>query len=155
MPRLAVGIYAAHQANVLKLAAKKGGVSRGGIANALNVSKTIANNLIRQCSLELDHKEGRTEFFKTNGASPQIPEAPELPEAVKAVAVAGDDIIDEDDEDEIAQLDADIVDTRNALKEAALRAGKALGDWATNQSLVDALREQMTQLAVRRMNACS
>ena len=162
MPRLAADIYAAHQAQVLRLAAKEGGVSRAGIAKACNVSKTIANNLIKRNSLELDHKDGRTEFFKTsNGASPETPEtpetsvAPELPEAVKGVGVAGDDIIDEVEEDEIAQLDAEIVDTRNALKEAAARAGKALGDWATNQSLVDALRERMTNLAVRRMNACS
>jgi hypothetical protein len=52
-------------------------------------------------------------------------------------------------------LDAEIVDTRNARKEAAAKAGKALGEWATHQALVDALRERMTGLAVKRMNAGS
>lgn len=160
MPRIATSIYAAHQANVLKLAAKAGGISRRQIADALNVSTAVAGGLVKKCELELDHKEGRTEFFKnTNGASvepePEVkavePEAPE----VKAVAVAGPDIKDDDEDDDIATLDAEIVDTRNALKEAAAKAGKALGDWATHQSLVDALRERMTDLAQRRMNACS
>lgn len=156
MPRIATSIYAAHQDNLLKLAAKKGGISRREIADALNVSPAVAGGLIKKCELELDHKEGRTEFFKVvNGASVEPePEVKAADPEVKAVAVAGPDIKEEDDDD-IADLDAEIVDTRNALKEAAAKAGKALGDWATHQSLVDALRVRMTALAVRRMNACS
>lgn len=158
MPRIATTIYAAHIANVLKLAAKDGGISRAEIADELNVSRAVAGGLIKNGKLELDRKQGRTEYFKapSNGASVE-PEAtaqpPELPEAVTGTAIAGDDIKDEDPEDETAQLDAEIVDTRNALKEAAAKAGKALGDWATHQALVDALRERMTSLATRRMNA--
>jgi len=167
MPRIATSIYAAHLDNVLKLAAKVGGVSRGEIADALNVSRAVAGGLIKKAELELDHKQGRTEFFKsTNGASvePEVkavePEVkavePEVTEAeVKAVAVADPKVVVEEEEDDYAVLDAEIVDTRNALKEAATKAGKALGDWATHQALVDALRERMTGLAVKRMNAGS
>jgi len=158
MPRFRSDIYAAHQNNVLKLATKKGGVSRRQIADALNVSPAVASGLIKKCELELDHKDGRTEFFKTsepiNGASVE-PEVKAAEPEVKAVAVAGPDTKEEVDDDAIADLDAEIVDTRNALKEAAAKAGKALGDWATHQSLVDALRERMTALAVKRMDACS
>ena len=161
MPRFRSDIYAAHQNNVLKLAAKEGGVSRRQIADELNVSPAVAGGLIKKCELELDHKDGRTEFFKTvNGAEPTNgasvePEVKAAEPEVKAVAVAGPDLKEEVDDDEIANLDAEIVDTRNALKQEAAKAGKALGDWATHQSLVDALRMRMTVLADKRMNACS
>lgn len=159
MPRLAAAVYAAHQDNLLKLAAKDGGVSRQEIADALHISKAVASGLIKRCDLVRDHKKGKTEYFKTfktNGASVEPETAPadkpaDLPE-VEAVAVAGPEIVD-DEEDIIATLDAEIVDTRNALHSAASKAGKALGEWATHQALVDALRERMTGLAVKRMDA--
>jgi len=158
MPKLATAVYAAHQDNLLKLAAKEGGVSRSEIADALNVSKAVAGSLIKKCDLELDHKAGRTEFFKTStdGASEPVvsAEPPELPELteVKATAVAGPEVID-DEEDDIATLDAEIVDTRNALQESAAKAGKALGEWATHSALVDVLRDRLAGLAKRRMEA--
>ena len=56
-----------------------------------------------------------------------------------------------------ALLDDSYISPEAALKqfrrEAAAKAGKALGEWATHQALVDALRERMTDLATRRMNA--
>ncbi len=155
MPRLATAIYAAHQDNVLKLAAKAGGVSRQEIADALSVSKAVASGLIKKCDLVRDHKKGKTEYFKANGTSVESDASggkpDDLPE-IKAVAVAGPEIV-EDNDDAIATFDAEIVDTRNALHAAASKAGKALGEWATHQALVDALRERMTGLAVKRMNA--
>jgi hypothetical protein len=158
MPRLATSIYAAHQASVLKMAAKEGGISRGEIADALNVSKSIATNIIKKCGLELDHKDGRTEYFKPSDgdASDDTSDAPEteLPPAVKSAAVAGPEIIAEDDDDIIAELDAEIVDTRNTLKDVAARCGKHLGAWAADQSLVDVLRKRLADLVDRRMNAC-
>ena len=143
----------------LELAAKDGGVSRQEIADACSVSRAVAAGLIKNSKLERAEKKGRTEFFKSpsNDASVEpdaTAEPPELPKAIiTASVIAGDDIKAEEPEDEVGQLDAEIVDTRNALKEAASKAGKALGDWATHQALVDALRERMTSLATRRMNA--
>jgi hypothetical protein len=55
-------------------------------------------------------------------------------------------------EDKLAELDAQIIDTRQALRSAAAKAGKALGEYATHQALVDALRERMQALATERMN---
>lgn len=156
MPRIATSVYAAHMDNVLKLASREGGVSRPQIMDKLNVSRSVAGGLIEKASLEMDRKEGRTEFFTTsNGASKPEAEPPELPAAVAATAVAGDDILEEEEEDDIAMLDAEIVDTRNALQAAAAKAGKALGEWATHDALVSALKGRMTDLATKRMDASS
>jgi hypothetical protein len=161
MPRIATSIYAAHLDNVLKLAAKAGGISRGEIADALNVSRAVAGGLIKKADLELDHKQGRTEFFKSNGASaePEVTEPkvetkpePKVEPEVKAVAVADPKVVVAEEEDDFAALDSEIVDTRSALREAAVKAGKALGEWGTQQALVDAMRERLTTLAVKRMN---
>jgi hypothetical protein len=140
----------------------------------LNIGRGVAGTLITKCDLELDHKEGRTQFFAvTNGASPDNPKPAPLPPEVEEAAVAttpaptvskkkkkkkeveAEEVEDEEveDEDEIAQLDAEIVDTRNAIREAAATAGKALGQWATSQALVDSLRGHMTDLASRRLKA--
>jgi hypothetical protein len=76
------------------------------------------------------------------------------PTAVKAATVPKNtSTVTEDQDDLVSELDAQIIDTRQALREAAAKAGKALGEWATHQALVDALRERMTDLATRRMNA--
>ena len=158
MPKLAAHLYAAHQNSVLKLAAREGGVSRPQIMNELNVSRSVAAGLIDKCQLALDRKTGRTAFFKPSEVAdvPEAPaEPPELPPEVKDVVVAGDDVKDDAyDDDKIAELDAEFVETRKALRDAAARAGKALGDWATHQALVDTLRLRMTEIATERMNAC-
>ena len=131
------------------------GLTTPQIMDKLNVSRSVAGGLIEKAALEMDRKEGRTEFFTSNGASKTEAEPPELPAAVAAAAVAGDDILEEEEEDDIAALDAEIVDTRNALQSAAAKAGKALGEWATHDALVSALKERMTDLATKRMNASS
>jgi hypothetical protein len=153
-------IYAAHLDSVLKLASREGGVSRPQIINELNVTRVVAGGLIEKAGLTLVRKEGRTEYFKqSNGAA--APKAEPEPVAAKqskpAQAVAVPESTDAlvEDEDVVAELDAQIMDTRSALREAAAKAGKALGQWATHQALVDALRERMTELAVKRMNASS
>ena len=161
MPRMDAAIYAAHLDSVLKLASRDGGVSRPQIINELNVTRVIAGGLIDKAGLTLDRKEGRTEYFKqTNGAAtPEaVPEpvvAKQSKPAVQAVAVPESTDALAAEEDDVAELDAQIMDTRTALREAAAKAGKALGTWATHQALVDALRERMTDLAVKRMNASS
>ena len=162
MPRMDAAIYAAHLDNVLKLAARKGGVSRPQIINDLNVTRVVAGGLIEKAGLALDRKEGRTEYFKPNGAPEPAAVAaePELvaakqSKAVRAVAVPVSTDALAVEEDTVAELDAQIMDTRGALREAAEKAGKSLGEWATHQALVDALRERMTSLAVKRMNASS
>ena len=167
MPRMAAHVYAAHQAITLKLASRDGGISRAQLADELNVSRAIAAGLIEKSGLELDHKDGRTEFFKApNGTTVETPETPapkakkaskpELPPEVKDAAVVESDAVsDEELQDTIIQLDEEIVDTRAALHEAATKAGKALGEWATQSALVDALRSRMAELAVQRMNASS
>ena len=163
MPRMAAHVYAAHQANLLKLAAREGGVSRAQAMDELNISRTVANKIIKEAGLDVVRKEGRTEFFGSkNGSAAPPSDAPkdapkdELPSEVKEAAVVEDpDEVSDVNLDVIARLDEDIIDARNALKEAAAKAGKALGEWATNQALVDALRDRMTKLAARRMEACS
>ena len=160
MPRLASHIYAAHMDRVLKLASRSEGVSRPHIMDDLNVSRTIAGKLITESKLALDRKDGRTEFFKaeTNGAAPAVKQSkPEvaLPPEVKEAAVADPEVVIDQEDDTLAEIDAQLMDTRNSLREAAAKAGKALGDWAVHQALVDALRERMQGLATKRMNACS
>ena len=154
MPRLGEAVYAAHLDNVLKLAKQEGGVSRPEIIEKLNVTRAMANGLIEKAELALDRKEGRTEYFvapSTNGNGTTKLETPE----VKETTVPKSDATGESDDDTIAELDAQIVDTRQALRSAAEKAGKALGDYATHQALVDALRERMTELAKKRMAASS
>lgn len=176
MPRLASNIYAAHQDNVLKLAAKKGGVSRPQIMEALNVSRAIADTMIERCDLKVDRREGRTEFFILPNAEPSVaaplPPAPgpqepevaplaekedELPVSVKEAGVVEPNPLDrlaavvEPDETLVSALDREIAETRTALRGAAARAGQAMGEWATQQAMVDALREQIQSLVSRRL----
>lgn len=159
MPRMDASIYAAHMDNVLKLARRKGGVSRPQIISELNVTNAVATGLIKKCGLQKLDKQGRTQFFGLNGdtAAPENTTVKQSrPAAAKAVAIpVSIDAQPEDEDDAIAELDAQIVDTRNALRAAAAKAGKALGDWATHSALVDSLRERMTQLAKKRMDMCS
>lgn len=154
MPRMSAAIIAAHVDNVLKLARRKGGVSRPQIMNELNVTRTVAGSLIDKADLSLDRREGRTEFFKAADAEPEVEvKQSKLPPEVKAAAApASSDTGTEEEDDEIAELDAQILDTRNAMREAAAKAGKALGEWAMHDALVSALRQRMTELATRRMN---
>jgi hypothetical protein len=81
---MATEIYAAHLDNVLKMAARKEGVSRPQIIKDLNVSRPVANDLIKRAGLTLDRKEGKTEFFVKSAA----PETPEQQEQRKAVAAS-------------------------------------------------------------------
>lgn len=148
MPRMNAAIYAAHMDNTLKLASREGGVSRTQLIDDLNVTRAVANKLITDSGLAVSRKEGRTEFF----ASEKVEVKQSTPEVVKASTVPQSTDAVTEPEDSLAELDAQIVDTRNALSQAAAKAGKALGEWATHQALVDALRERMTDLATKRMN---
>jgi hypothetical protein len=154
---MATHIYAAHMDRVLKMAAREGGVSRPQIMDELNVSRPVAVKLIAECKLEKGEKQGRTEFFTTNGATPEPAAKAELPPEVEDAAVAepSPPSPPEDPDETIAQLDAEIVDTRDAMREACNKAAKAMQSWATNQAMVDALRERMQDLAKRRMDLCT
>jgi hypothetical protein len=177
MPRLASNIYAAHQDGVLKLAAKSGGVSRPQIMEALNVSRSIADTMIEKCDLRVDRREGRTEFFILPNAAPSVPtvappaapapqepevaplaeKGDELPVSVKEAGIVEPNPLDrlaavvEPDETKVSALDREIAETRTALRGAATRAGQAMGEWATQQAMVDALREQIQSLVARRL----
>jgi hypothetical protein len=170
MPRLASSIYAAHQDSVLRLAAKQGGVSRPQIMESLNVSRSIADTMIEKCALKVDRHEGRTEFFILPSAAPSVPAPPavepevtplaekdELPPAVVAAGVVEPNPLDrpaevvEPNDTVISTLDREITETRASLRNAAVKAGQAMGEWAIQQGLVDALREQMQSLVSRRL----
>lgn len=158
MPRMDAAIYAAHMDNVLKLARREGGVSRPQIIEELNITRAVANGLIEKADLVLDRKEGRTEYFTapTNGMAPAKPAVKQSkPAAAAEVAKPTSSASTEIDLDELQALDEQIVDTRNTLREAAAKAGKALGEWATHQALVDALRVQLQELATKRMSLSS
>jgi len=162
MPKLDGAIYAAHMDNVLKLARRKGGVSKPQLIEELNVTRSIASGLIERAGLQEDEslRAGRTQFFVEGDDAPEpevkaVKQSVAAPE-VKAVAVPVSDSTGNPEEvDTLADLDAQIVDTRTTLREAAAKAGKALGDWATHQALVDALRERMTELVAKRLRASS
>jgi hypothetical protein len=147
MPRMDAAIYAAHIDNVLKLAKREGGVSKPQIISELNVTRAVASGLVEKAGLTLDRKEGRTEYFAASENGTPVAPAPKQSKAPAVAEPTSDDLI--------AELDAQIVDTRGALREAAAKAGKALGEWATHSALVDALRERMTSLASQRMDASS
>lgn len=161
MPRFTEAAYAAHVDNLLKLARKKGEVSQSEVAKELNVSRPVAGTIIKRAGLTETEKKGRTQFYGIDGDESETPQEPvsvkqsktALPPEVKAAAVpVSADTGDDDDVDaELADIDAQIADTRNAMRAAAEKAGKALSDWATHQALVDALRERMTELASRKM----
>jgi len=160
MPRMDAAIYAAHMDNVLKLARRKGGVSRPEIIAGMNVTRAVASGLIEKAGLAMDRKEGRTEYFVAqNGASvpaePVAAKQSKIPAPAKAVAVPESADAAAVKDDTIAELDAQIIDTRDSMRKAGAAAGKAIGEWATQHALVDALRERMTELAVKRMNASS
>lgn len=154
MPRMKADIYAAHVDNALKLAARQGGVSRPQLINELNITRGTANKIIDEAGLALDRTVKRVQFFVPNGDKPVEAKQsrPTLVPPVQAVTVPTSEDSKEPDDDTIEDLDLDIVDTRNALREAAKKAGKALGDWATHQALVDALRERLAALASKRMS---
>ena len=163
MPKLAPAIYAAHMDSVLKLARRDEGVSRPQIISELNVTRAVASGLIEKCELSLNRKDGRTEYYRKEGedaaavpepvVEPVAAKQSKPPAPAKAEAKPESSEAAEAEEDIIAELDAQILDTRSGLREAAAKAGKALGDWATHQAVVDALRERMTMLATKRMNA--
>lgn len=158
MPRLGADIYAAHMDNLLKLARREGGVSRPEIISELNITRAVANGLIDKAGLTLDRKEGRTEYFSAPTAddAPKADVKQSKPEPAASVATpVSDSTGEKDDLAEIAALDDQILDTRNALRAAAEKAGKALGEYATQQALVDALRQRMQELAVKRMSLSS
>ena len=151
MPKAVEEINQNYMETVMRLADQPEGISRPQIANELNVTKSVATGLIKKCGLVHSHTKGTTKFYRA------IKTPFEAPEAVKAATIpkATEGVENEPTEDVIAELDAQILDTRQALHGAAAKAGKALGDWATHSALVDALRERMQDLATRRMNASS
>ena len=174
MPRMSNAVYASHINNVLKLAQREGGVSRPQIVSELGVSSPFANKLILVAALSVDRKEGRTQFFKPGDQVPTATDPspvkvkqsrPELPPEVKEAAVpesdatgdeAADEAADEDAlDEEIADIDAEIADTKQALRDAAVALGKAAGLWAMQDAAVEALRLRMTGLITKRMNASS
>ena len=151
MPKMNSAIYAAHLNTVLQLASRAGGVSRPQLINELNVTRAVAGGLIESAELCEDEalKKGRTQFFVPNGkakavAKQSAPKAVAVPESTDALAAA---------DDTTAELDAQLLDTRNTLRAAAAKAGEALGEWMTHQAMVDAMRERLQQLAVRRLAA--
>jgi len=165
MPKLLPEIYQTYTETVINLANRPSGVSKPQLINDLNVTSSVANGLIKACKLTFSHKKGRTHFFKPEviDAKPKVIDAkPEImnakPDVVIAATIPKTTNIKEENEDEtidniISELDAQIIDTRQALRGAAAKAGKALGEWATHQALVDSLRERMQNLATKRMNA--
>lgn len=159
MPKMDSAIYATYMDSVLKLARRKGGVSKPQLIEELNVTRAIATGLIERAELQEDEglKQGRTQFF-VEGGDPPIPKVKQsvVPPEVKAVATPVSDAARVQEElDTTAELDAQIVDTRNTLREAAAKTGKAMGEWATNQALVDALRDRMSELVAKRLRASS
>lgn len=161
MPRMDAAIYAAHMDNVLKLARREGGVSRPQIIKELNITRAVANGLIEKAALELDRTEGRTDFFKapdgikppeTDPTKPEVKQSKPETAAQAAATPSSDDTGQTDDKlAELAALDEQIFETREALVKAAKAAGEALGEYATKQALVDAMRQQMQELVARRM----
>jgi len=154
MPRMDAAIYAAHMDNVLKLAQREGGVSRPQLISELNVTRSVASALIDKCGLALDHKDGRTEYFTPTpvAAGPQVKQS--TPPAVKAVATPeSDDTGEVDPLEGIAALDAQILETRASLRGAAVKSGKALMEWGTQQAIVDAMRVRLSELVVERFRA--
>jgi len=155
MPKVIEEINQNYMEIVMSLADQPEGISRPQIANELNVTKSVAIGLIKKCGLVHSRTKGTTKFYTKKGAT-KVPF--EAPEAVKAATIPKtntEKVENEPTEDVISELDAQILDTRQALHGAAAKAGKALGDWATHSALVDALRERMQDLATRRMNASS
>ncbi|MGE3483506.1 MAG: hypothetical protein AB7L09_02120 [Nitrospira sp.] len=171
MPRLGAEVYAAHMDNLLKLARQEGGVSRPQLVETLNITRAVANGLIEKAGLRVVRTDGRTEYFQAPDDEPVSPESstpaaePEKPAkkqstrpaaAVEVVTPTSAETGETRDVmAEIAELDAQIIGARNELREAAERAGKALGEWATHQALVDALRIRMQDLAVKRLTLSS
>ena len=164
MPRLAAHVYAAHQANLLKMVKMSGAVSASEVADELNVSKSVATTLIKKAGLVATGKRGRSQLFEapSSDKATDEPESseekkPELPPEVEESATVDDETKVEKDIDlnEIAQIDEAIVDTRTALQDAAAKVGKAAGEWAKHQALVEALQRRLTDLAEKRMRACS
>jgi len=169
MPKTPKDIYNTYMKAVNELAERPSGVSKAQLIAQLNVTKAIAKGLIEACKLTLSHKQGRTHFYRkqTDADTNTIPieiTKPEVinakPDVVIAATIPKTTNTKTEDEDEtidniISELDAQIIDTRQALRGAAAKAGKALGEWATHQALVDCLRERMQDLATKRMNASS
>ena len=172
MPRMDAAVYAAHMDSVLKLARRNEGVSRPQIINDLNVTRAVASGLIEKCGLALSRTDGRTEYYSAPAAAetdvtevvapappkvkaPAAAKQSKVPAPAKAEARPESTDAAEVTDDTLAELDAQILDARSGLREAAAKAGKALGQWATHQAVVDALRERMTMLATKRMNASS
>lgn len=154
MPKMDAAIYAAHMDSVLKLAKRTSGVSRPQIINDLNVTRTVASGLIEKCNLVKIDGPGRTEFFSEEvAAAPVVKRS--TPTVVKAVTVPVDDSTGEatDPLDAIEALDSQILETRTSLGVAAIKAGKSLSEWGTQQAIVDAMRVRLTELIVERLRA--
>ncbi len=67
MPRLSEAAYAQHYPCVVKLAKRKGGVSRPEIMEELSISRVMADTLIDRCKLRKSRRKvGRLEFFHTS-----------------------------------------------------------------------------------------
>jgi len=152
MPKMGAAIYAAHLDSVLKLAHRCGGVSRPQIINELNVTRAVAEGLMVAAGLCEDEalKKGRTQFFVSTGkansvavAKQSTPRAVAVPKSTDALAAS---------DDATAELDAQLIDTRNTLRAAAAKAGEALGEWMTHQAMVDAMRQRLQDLAVKRLS---
>lgn len=176
MPRLASDVYASYHDRVLALASKAGGISRAQIMEALNVSRAVADSMVKRCNLKLDRQEGKTEYFVLHGTSvigpPATAPAPETKKEAapepKVVAVATAAApgpaptvkspppppapASDDADAEVSAIDHEIADTRKSLQERALEAGRLMGEWAKQQALVDALRDRLQKLSARRMD---
>lgn len=181
MPRLATSLIATYREQVLKLAAMEGGVSRPQVMESLGVSRPIADSIISKCDLQLARRDGRTEYFVPAGKTavkhqpaPTPPDdapndeeendhiAPDgLPPEVEVAVVVEHNALDkladvvETDDQVLASVDAEITKTRQLLKDTAMMAGRAMGEWLTHQSTVESLREKMQELVTRRLSLSS
>lgn len=160
MPRMSAAVYAAHIDNLLKFArSQEGGVSRADVASELNVSLAVASTVIEKAGLVEAGKKGKAVLYSIgDGAEAPAPKKqeakqskPELAPEVEAVATPESSDTGDFDQEEVASIDAQIIDTRNALRAAGEKAGKALQEWATHQALFDAMQKRLTELAVEKM----
>ena len=151
MPRMGPEIYAAHMDNVMKLAKQDGGVSKPQLMKELNVTRAIATGLIDKCGLVRGEKKGKTEFFVAPETKQKVGEPSLPPEVEEAASPVSDDTGNPKSvDDQVQELDQEIFETLDALRAASEKCGKHMAAWSSQLALVEAGRQRMTELTVRR-----
>lgn len=172
MPRLSEAAYAQHYPCVVKLAKRKGGVSRPEIMKELSLSRVMADSLIDRCKLRKSkRKVGRTEFFHTSRGTSAIleeavnasPEKPAAKAAKKAKAAQKNGTPKaakiKADKPKVASKPSDksadvapISYFEKTIKEMADRAGRGLSEFiicrAKAEAAGDALRQSLQSTSV-------